>query len=128
MSSYEFPAETGEQRLQRALDRRRVWTWRALMAAGIAGGSVWLWMDGVFEEEGWDLLWMLPLCLLLLLIWEGVFEGIGAILRALFSPLARPFSSRGYSYYDDEIQDPPPDYSMAEVIVPDARQPHKGSR
>jgi hypothetical protein len=112
--------ETGEHRWQRTRDRRCLWAWRAATAAAAAGFVFWLWLDGAFEES-WQLVWMLPLALLVYILWEGLLEGAGAVVSSLLKPLARPFSSQGYSYYDEELRDPSPDYSMAEVIIPDGQ-------
>ncbi len=124
VTDWNITAETGEQRLQRMIDRRRGWTGRVILAGGVAAGALWLWQDGAFHEEGWDLIWILPLCLFVLIAWEALLDGIAAAATAVFRPILRPFmgafSSRGYSYYEgDEGGGTTPDYSRAEVIVRD---------
>jgi hypothetical protein len=119
-----MPVESGEQRLQRLRDRQHVWTQRGFAALVLIGLAVWAWTEGFFEEGlSWSLLWLPALALVYLLfeaVLEAVFAPVGWVLGAIFRPVFRPLSSRGYSYYDDEErEEPAPDYSMAEVIVDD---------
>lgn len=122
---YEFPKETGEQQLQRAADARRIRNERVLVIAALLIGPLWFWHDGWFEE-GWDLLWLLPLLVVFATVWEGAFELAGAFISACLSPLTRRFRSRGYIQDDDEKAEPAPDYSMAEIVSPDS--PDEGTR
>ncbi|HEU0099947.1 MAG TPA: hypothetical protein VFQ67_14385 [Allosphingosinicella sp.] len=120
--AYELPTETGEQRLQRLRDRNHLWQQRAVVGALLVGGALWFGKDVILEEGwSWSLLWLLaipPLYLLVEGIWEVVFAPVEWLLGAIFRPIFRPLSSRGYSYYDEEErEEPAPDYSMAEVIV-----------
>lgn len=118
---YELPGETGEQRLQRRADARGVRNERALVVLAFLIGGIWLWHDGWFEE-GWDLLWLLPLLVVFAALWEGMFELAGASLAACLSPLTRRFRSRGYIDDDDDQGEPAPDYSMAEVVPPESAE------
>ncbi len=122
MSAYELPSETGEQRLQRHRDRAHLWQQRAMVAAVALGFVVWLWMDGAFDNGwSWGLLWLLALPIAWLLVealLEATFKPVEWTLGAIFRPVIRALSSRGYSYYDEEErEEPAPDYSMAEVIT-----------
>lgn len=127
--TYEMPVETGEQRLQRLRDRQHVWTQRGFVAAGILALGIWGWSDGLFDEGlSWSLL-ALPAVLIVYILFESVFEAIfapvGWALEAIFRPIFRPLSSRGYSYYDEEEREerenPTPDYSRAERIPEEYR-------
>lgn len=120
--TYELPTETGEQRLQRLRDRNHLLQQRAIAAAMVAGCALWFGKEVLLEEGwSWNLLWLLllpPLYFLVEAIAEALFAPVGWVLGAIFRPIFRPLSSRGYSYYDDEErEEPAPDYSMAEVIV-----------
>ena len=117
-SEYELPTETGEQRYQRLIDAHRTWVERWLLLAAVVLGTLWMWYDGWFKE-GWNLLWMLPLLFAAVVISEKIGDRVDSALAFWLSPLTRAFRNRGYSYYDDEARDPAPDYSMAEVIVPE---------
>ena len=127
--TYEMPTETGEQRLQRLRDRQHVWKQRGWAAAVFLGLVLWAWNDGAFDEGwSWSLL-LLPVILVAYVLLEGVIEAIfapvGWLLEAIFRPIFRPLSSRGYSYYDEEereeLEDPTPDYSRAERIPDEYR-------
>jgi hypothetical protein len=115
VSASELPGETGEHRLLRLRDRRRLWAQRGIVAA-LVGGAALAFLLGGGGEAGRDLFWMIPLLLVFLLLWYRIESAADAALEWLLRPVLCPLSGRGYSHYDDE-DEPAPDYGMAEVIV-----------
>jgi hypothetical protein len=115
VSACEGPSESGEHRLLRMRDRRRLAVQRGIAAVVLGGGAVAFLLAGGLDM-GWDLVWVVPLFLLMVAVWYAVESAGEALLERLLRPIFGPLSSRGYSYYDDE-DEPAPDYSMAEVIT-----------
>ncbi|HEY0027700.1 MAG TPA: hypothetical protein VGC35_07505 [Allosphingosinicella sp.] len=122
MTDYEMPVETAEQSLQRLRDRQHVWSERGFTVAVFLGFVLWVGTKGAFDEGwSWNMLW-LPVAFVVYLLagaaYDAIFPPVDRMPGGLFRAIFRPLSSRGYSYYDDDVRkEPAPDYSMAEVIV-----------